>query len=163
MVAVRHTLSSALALLLAANANAFRSCDIGDSHAYSAATRYTVGEIDFDDASGLAAGTDTTYNFTNAGSETATECHVTYELTGNYVPGVEVFVLDGTRTNYSPSCPSRSLNTEYPPNRFYSLQLEVDNRGRARVSLADSGEVIALGSWGAGRAVYKTEEKCSYF
>jgi hypothetical protein len=163
MVTARYTLSFVLALLPAANVNAFRSCGSDISSAYSAATRYTVGEIDFDDISGLAAGTETTYNYTNSADDTARECHVTYELSGTYVPGVEVLVLDATRTNYSPSCPSRTLEMDYPPGRLYSLQLELESGGRARVSLADSGEFVALGTWGAGRAVYKTEEKCTYF
>jgi hypothetical protein len=149
--------------MLVANANAFRTCDIADSHAYTAVTRYTVGEIDFDGASGLAAGTETTYNYANAAGGSTSECHVTYELHGNYVPGVEVFVLAATRSNYSPSCSSRGFELEYPADRLYSLQLEIDDVGRTVVSSADSGEFIARGSWGAGRAVYKTDEKCSYF
>ena len=163
MNTVRYALLVAPALVLAAETHAFRSCGTDVGNAYSAATRYTVGEIDFDDTSGLAAGTETTYNYSNSAGDTATECHVTYELSGTYVPGVEVFVLDATRTNYSPSCPSRNLDMEYPPNRLYSLQLELNDGGRARVSLADNGEVFAQGSWGAGRAVYKTEEHCTYF
>ena len=53
-----------LALLLAAKVNAFRSCGNDISSAYSAATRYTVGEIDFDDINGLAAGTQVVFGGT---------------------------------------------------------------------------------------------------
>lgn len=147
----------------AADTWAFRSCQQPDSDAWAAATRYVVGEIDFDSETGRAAGTETTYNYANQYGEGVNECHVTYELSGSYVPGVEVFVLDATRTNYSPSCPPREFEIEYPPSRLYAMQMEFGDGGLAVVSSADSGEFLARGTWHEGRAMYKTDETCTIF
>lgn len=150
-------------LALATSAHGFRTCDTPDSQAYVASTRYVVGEIEFDGETGIAAGTETNYNYSNELADGGSECHVTYELSGSYVPGVEVFVLDATRTNYSPSCPSSSFEIDYPASRMYAMQMEFNEGGVALVSSADSGELVARGSWHAGRAMYKTPETCTIF
>ncbi|MCB1731016.1 MAG: hypothetical protein KDI21_11115 [Halieaceae bacterium] len=152
-----------LALGWMSGASGFRSCDIADSYAWSASTHYTVGEIAFDAVTGTASGTETRYNFSNDASDGAGECHVTYELTGTYDVGVEVFTLDATRTNYSESCAPALLGVEYPQSRLYALQMAFGEDGTARVSSAASGEMLASGSWQAGRAVYKTPEECTLF
>ncbi|MBK6511134.1 MAG: hypothetical protein IPG06_18000 [Haliea sp.] len=87
-----------LIVLSANTVAAFRNCNTQDSDAWSASTRYTVGEISFDAASGLASGTETNYNYSNAHADGIGECHVTYELSGTYVPVVEVFVLNARRS-----------------------------------------------------------------
>ncbi len=152
-----------LALVWSANGSAFRNCGTQDSEAWMAATRYTVGELAFDDTTGFASGTETFYNYSNAYESGTGECHVTYELSGSYVPGVEVFVLSATRTNYSSSCPPALLHIEYPPTMTHSFQMEYAVDGSAVVNSADSGEPVAGGSWQPGKAVYKTGEQCSIF
>lgn len=152
-----------LALGWAQAASGFRTCDMPDSHAWSAATHYTVGEIAFDATTGTASGTETRYNYSNDTSQGGGECHVTYELTGTYDVGVEVFTLDATRTNYSESCAPALLGAEYPASRLYALQMAFSEDGTALVSSAASGEMLASGSWQAGRAVYKTAEDCTIF
>jgi len=157
------SIASGLALIWASSASAFRTCETQDSDAWSASTRYTVGELSFDDATGSASGTETFYNYSNTYAAESGECHVTYELAGSYVAGVEVFVLNATRTNYSDSCPPALLRIEYPETLSHSFQMEYASVGSAVVNSADSGEQLAGGSWQPGRAVYKTGEKCSIF
>lgn len=152
-----------LGLVCIADAMAFRNCDTPNSHAWSASTHYTVGEIAFDGTTGLASGTETRYNYSNHYSNGASECHVTYELSGSYDPVVEVFTFNGTRSNYSDSCPPDMLGVEYPESRLYSLQMEFAEDGSAIVSAAESGESIASGSWDTGRATYKIGEQCTIF
>jgi hypothetical protein len=155
---------TAVALLWTTSASAFRSCEIPDSHAYRAFTRYVVGEIAFDESAGSANGTETTYNYTNQLVDGFSECHVTYELSGSYVPGQQgVFVLDATRTNFSDTCPSRFVEIQYPESRLYAFQARFGDDGHLVVSVAGSGEFLADGNWAAGRALYKTEEKCTIF
>jgi hypothetical protein len=164
MIAKKATFSAmCMLLVLAGNAYGFRSCDIPDSHAWSAATRYTVAELDFDETTGLVTGTETIYNYSNHFSDGHGECHVTYELSGSYVPGVEVFLVDGRRTNYSDSCPGELLSVEFPPAVLHSMQMEYDDGGSAVVKTADSGEFLAHGSWEPGKATYKTGEVCTIF
>lgn len=145
------------------SASAFRNCDTQDSYAWSADSHYTVGEIAFDSTTGEASGTETRYNYSNHYPNDALECHVTYELIGTYNPGVEVFTLSATRTNYSDSCPPGLLKVEYPESRLYALQMKFTADGSAQVSRAESGELLATGSWESGRAMYKTGEQCSAF
>ncbi len=156
-------LSTTLLMLEVGPASAFRNCGNEDSEAWSAATRYTVGELAFDDTTGLASGTETIYNYSNAYDTRLGECHVTYELSGSYVPGVEVFVLNGTRSNYSETCPPELLRIEYPADLLLSFQMEPAQDGSAVVSSADSGAHLADGSWQPGKAVFKTGEHCSIF
>ena len=151
-----------LALYWAQGASGFRGCASADSDAWSASSHYTVGEIAFDVVTGVASGTETRYNYSND-PDAGGECHVTYELTGTYNAGVEVFTLDATRTNYSESCAPGLLGVEYPPRRLYALQMAFAEDGSAMVSSAASGELLASGSWAAGRAVYKTPEECTVF
>jgi hypothetical protein len=150
-------------LLWSGGAAAFRTCDVENSHAYAASTQYVVGEIAFDQMTGLASGTKTIYNYANQDAAGFTECHVTYELSGSYTPGAEMFVLDGRRTNYSAACPSKLVDLEYPTDLTYSLQMTFGANGTSTVSVADSGEFLASGSWEAGMTVYKTSESCTIF
>ncbi|MEE4143460.1 MAG: hypothetical protein V2I26_01560 [Halieaceae bacterium] len=157
------SIAGGLALIWASGASGFRTCETQGSDAWSASTRYTVGELTFDDATGYASGTETFYNYSNSYAAGPGECHVTYELSGSYVPGVEVFVLNATRTNYSDSCPHSLLRIEYPETLSHSFQMAYADDGSAVVNSADSGELVAGGSWQPGRAVFKTGEQCSIF
>ncbi len=149
-------------LVLSANTvAAFRNCNTQDSDAWSASTRYTVGELNFDAASGLASGTETNYNYSNAHADGIGECHVTYELSGTYVPVVEVFVLNARRSNYSDTCSDALLRVEYPSDRFLTLQVELAPGGSAVVHNVENGDFPAFGIWQAGTVVYKTQEQCS--
>jgi len=152
-----------LALCWASGAAGFRNCGVQYGDAWSADSHYTVGEIAFDGTTGTASGTETRYNYSNHSADGVGECHVTYELTGTYDAGVEVFTFDAIRTNHSASCPPFLLGVEYPPDRLYALQMAFAEDGSAEVRSADSGETVASGSWASGRAVYKTEEKCTIF
>ena len=154
---------SGLAVVWAGNASAFRGCETENSDAWSAAASYTVGELAFDDTTGLASGTETIYNYSNTYPASIGECHVTYELSGSYVPGVEVFVLSATRTSHSESCPPALLSMEYPETTSHSFQMQPLEDGSAMMNSGDSGELLAQGSWQPGRAVYKTGERCSVF
>jgi len=155
-------LAGGIALAGVGTASAFRNCDMQDSDAWSAATSYTVGELSFDDVTGLASGTETLYNHSNA-YVTGEECHVTYELDGNYVPGSEVFVLSATRSSYSESCPPELLEVQYPVTMLRNFQMAVSGEGSARLNSADNGDFLADGSWRPGSAIYKTGERCSMF
>jgi len=155
-------LSFAIAALVAQHASAFRNCSIADSDAWLAETHYTVSELAFDDTTGTASGTETIYNYSNA-YPAGGECHVTYELSGSYVPGVEVFVLSATRSNYSDTCPDSVLHIQYPAIRLQTLQMNHGADGSAVVNSGDSGEFLADGSWQQGKAMYKTGEECSVF
>ena len=146
-----------------AAAAAFRNCDLENDHAYLATTHYMVGEIEFDAVTGTASGTKTIYNFSNQREDGFEECHVTYELTGSYTAGSGTLVLDARRTNFSPGCPRELIAGDYPADRTYALQVDFDDGGSAAVHAADNGDLLAQGSWGAGRAVYKTAETCTVF
>lgn len=150
-------------LFLPGSAAAFRSCDVENSHAYAASTQYVVGEIVFDQMTGLATGTKTIYNYANQDADGFTECHVTYELSGSYTPGAETFVLDARLANYSAFCPQKLIDINYPTELTFSLQMEFGADGTSQVSIADSGEFLAHGSWEAGSALYKTSESCVIF
>ncbi len=150
-------------LLWPAAAAAFRNCQIENSDAYLASTRYVVGEIEFDAVTGEASGTKTIYNYSNRRQDAFQECHVTYELSGSYSAGSGMFVLDARRTNFSQECPRDMIAETYPADRTYALQIDFDHSGSAAVSLADNGELFAQGSWEAGRTVYKTAETCTVF
>jgi hypothetical protein len=58
-------LISSLTLAWSGGSSAFRGCDTENSFAFSASTQYAVGEIAFDTATGVANGTETTYNYSN--------------------------------------------------------------------------------------------------
>ena len=156
-------IASGFALVWANGASGFRNCETQESAAWNASTRYTVGELAFDDVTGSASGTETFYNYSNTYAAGPGECHVTYELNGSYVAGVEVFVLSATRTNYSDSCPAALLRIEYPESLSHSFQVEYAQDGSVVFNSADSGEPLAGGSWQEGRAVYKTGEQCAIF
>jgi hypothetical protein len=151
------------AMIWAGEASGFRNCEVEDSDAWTAATSYTVGELTFSDTTGLASGTETIYNYSNAYATGGGECHVTYELNGNYVSGSEVFVLSATRSNYSDTCPAAVLATQYPATILHNFQMEHSQDGSAVLNSGDNGDFLADGSWQSGRAVYKTGERCSLF
>jgi hypothetical protein len=151
------------ALFFAPQTSAFRSCEVEYTDAYLAATRYVVTEITFDPTTGLASGTETTYNHTNSGPEGHHECHVTYELSGILEPASGAAVLTGRRTNHSVSCRPDFIAAGYPQERLYALQIELAADGKTRVELADSGELLAYGDWSAGATVFRTEETCTAF
>ncbi len=150
-------------LLFALQAQGFRNCEPADGDAWSASTAYLVGEITFDETTGLASGTETRYNYGNTYGAGTGECHVTYELNGNYVAGVEVFTFSATRTNFSDSCPQRLLASDFPEHRLYALQIELAPDGVAVVHRADNQDYLAAGTWLPGRAMYKTPEQCTIF
>ncbi len=147
----------------ASGAGAFRVCDIENSYAFSAATQYRVGEIAFDDTTGLVHGTETTYNYTNRDFDGFTECHVTYEFSGIVESGSGTFVLEARRTNYSPACPKDILEIKYPGHRRHVLQIEFETDGHSKVRRADNGELFSNGEWQAGRVTYSTPEVCTIF
>mgnify|MGYP001826845049 FL=1 len=161
---VRH---KALAAMLVAvgsipgGAHAFRACDSAYGDAYTAST-YTVGEFEFDFVTGLASGTQTTYNHPLAEAAGFSECHVTYALSGSYAPGSGTFVLEGERSSYSADCPANLIDADYPASRYIALQVLFLEDGSSEVSAADSGELVARGSWRPGQAHFKTEESCRY-
>jgi hypothetical protein len=142
---------------------AFRVCDTKNSYAFSAVTQYRVGEIAFDDETGLVSGTETTYNYTNQDFEGFTECHVTYEFSGIVESGSGTFILDAQRTNYSPACPGDLIDTKYPPHQRHVLQIAFEADGTSQVHSADSGELLTSGEWEAGRVTYNTPEVCTIF
>lgn len=161
---IKQTILSSVLLvsLLGPNTGfAFRTCASEATDIYSAATRYVVGEIDFDDATGEASGTETTYNYVNRDSEGHNECHVTYELSGIVEPGSGTFVLDAQRTNHSATCALDLLEAKYPEKSLYVLQMTFAGDGTTRVHVADSGEFFANGDWHSGKTVYKTSEGCT--
>ena len=144
-------------------AAAFRVCDTDNSYAFSAATQYTVGEITFDDTTGLVSGTETTYNYTNRDLEGLSECHITYEFSGIVESGSGTFVIDAQRTNYSPSCPDDLIDIKYPSQRRQVLQIKFETDGSSEVRSADSGELLTNAEWETGRVAYSTPEKCTIF
>jgi hypothetical protein len=152
-----------IAAICAGEVRAFRACDVDNSDAYTASTQYVVGEIAFDPATGIASGTETTYNHSNASLQGLGECHVTYELTGSFESSSGTMVLDARRTNHSVSCSPEFIEASYPPERLYALLIELGGDGRALVHLADNGELIAQGEWSTGSTAYRTRETCSIF
>jgi hypothetical protein len=152
------------AILLAhQSVSAFRGCGNGDSDAWSATTKYTIGELVFDNTTGMASGRETIYNYSNSYDALLGECHVTYELSGNYVSGVEFFLLDGTRSSYSNTCPDELLETEFPPDLLFSIQMQRTQDGSVTVTSTSSGQHVARGSWTSGSVYYKTDEQCQIF
>ncbi len=148
---------------VALHANAFRSCDVEYSEAYLATTQYKVTELSFDFASGVASGTETTYNHSNNAASQSTECHVTYELAGSIEPVSGVVVLNAHRSNHSVSCPEVAVEQAYPTDRLYALVLEFNDDGRTQVRLADNGDLVATGDWAEGVTAFRTGEVCSLF
>jgi len=140
---------------------AFRACSTDAVDIYSATTRYVVGEITFDSATGQASGTETTYNYADPDFEGFHECHVTYELSGIIEPGSGTFVLDARRTNYSSACPAGLIDARYPGQQLYVFQMTFEMDGTSKVHIADNGEFFADGDWDAGRTFYRTGEKCT--
>ena len=148
--------------LVSGSAQAFRACDTAYSDAYTAST-YTVGEFEFDPTTGLASGTQTTYNHPLAEAAGFSECHVTYALAGSFTPGSGTFVLDGERSSHSADCPARLVDADYPASRYIALQIVLLEDGSTEVSAADSGELLARGSWTPGQTHFKTVESCRFF
>lgn len=144
-------------------ATAFRNCDLNYSDAWFASTRYTVDEIEFDPVTGTASGTRTIYNFANHYGDGVDACHVTYELSGSYGAASGTFVLDARRTNFSLACPPEIIARDYPVEATYALQMQFKTGGSATVNRADSGELVAAGTWEEGKTVFKTPETCTYF
>jgi hypothetical protein len=144
-------------------ASAFRSCVAEHSDAYTASTRYVVGEIAFDPTTGTASGTETTYNHSNAAFPGFGECHVTYELSGSFESASGTLVLDARRTNHSAACPPDFIATGYPAERLYALLIKLGGDGSTLVHLADNGELIAQGEWSPGSTAYRTPETCTMF
>jgi hypothetical protein len=142
-------------------AHAFRACDNAYGDAFTAST-YTVGELEFDPVTGLATGTQTTYNHPLAEAAGFSECHVTYALSGSYTPVAGTFVLDGERSSYSADCPSHLIDADYPASRYIDLQMVFLEDGSSEVAAADSGELLARGSWRPGQTHFKTKESCRY-
>ena len=164
MVKRKHIIPTLMLILAwSSSAAAFRVCDAENSYAFSAATQYKVGEIAFDDTTGLVSGTETTYNYTNQDFEGFIECHVTYEFSGVVESGSGTFVLDAQRTNYSPACPGDLIDLKYPSKRRHVLQISFETDGFSEVRSADSGELLTNGEWEAGRVAYSTTEKCTIF
>jgi len=161
---VRH---KALAAILVAagtvsgGAHAFRACDSAYGDTFTAST-YTVGEIEFDPVTGLATGTQTTYNHPLAEAAGFSECHVTYDLSGSYTPGSDTFVLEGERSSHSFECPARLIDADYPASRYIALQMVFLEDGSSEVTAADSGELLGRGGWRPGQTHFKTEESCRY-
>ena len=156
-------IAPAIVLLWSASAAGFRACDIDNSYAFSAATRYVVGEISFDPVTGQASGTETTYNYANQDDDGFTECHVTYKLSGIFEPGTGTFLLDTERTNHSVTCQEDFISINYPDTGRYALQMDFDPDGTSLVNSADSGQLVASGEWRPGRTNYKTIEECTIF
>ena len=140
---------------------AFRGCNTGDDGVYATATRYVVGEVTYEGATGQASGTETTYNHIDREFEGFTECHVTYELTGSYEASSGTLILDALRSNHSIECPADLIAATYPANQYYALQMQLQTDGEAEVRFADSGELLAKGRWGSGKMTYRTTEKCT--
>ena len=164
-MAVRISVLLVLVVSFAAakNALAFRSCDAENSDAYTASTQYVVGEIAFDPITGIASGTETTYNHSNTAFEDFGECHVTYELSGSFESASGTLVLDARRTNHSAACPPDFIAVDYPAERLYALLIELGGDGSTLVHLADNGELIAQGEWSPGSTAYRTPETCTMF
>lgn len=158
-----YLLASCIALSHPLTAFAFRSCTVENSQAFSAATRYVVGEIAFDHITGQASGTETTYNHANNRPGEFGECHVTYALSGSFESASGTLVLDARRTNHSATCPPELVAAEYPAERLYALVMRLSGDGHALVHRADSGELLARGEWSAGATSYKTREICTMF
>ena len=164
LVTMMHRLLPLLAAMLFADAAlAFRSCDLENSEAFEARTRYVVGEIDFDAVTGAAGGTETTYNYSNRGEAGFTECHVTYELSGSYEPVSRTFLLNARRSNHSSVCPASLIKFRYPDELVYSLQVSFADDGEPVVLQAASGQFFAEATWSEGRTAYKTGEECTIF
>jgi hypothetical protein len=164
MVMVKHTfftLVAAISLVWSSAGYAFRACDDDNIDVYSAATRYVVGQISYDEATGQANGTETTYNYGNRDFEGFIECHVTYELSGIIEVGSSTFVLDARRTNHSAVCPSEMIDAQYPSETLYVFQMDFKSDGTSKVHLGSSGELFASGDWKDGKTVYQTPEECA--
>lgn len=143
--------------------HAFRTCDMNNSFAFSAATQYMVGEILFDETTGQATGTETIYNHANREFEGFTVCHVTYEFSGVFEPSSGTLVLDGTRTSHSATCPGDLIALTYPSERLYALYVEFEGNGRTAVHSATSGELLAQGDLDGAAIAYRTGEECTIF
>jgi hypothetical protein len=139
---------------------AFRDCGVEDSGAWAALSRYVVGELGYDDATGATSGTETHYNFSNLEPRGVAECHVTYELDGVFESFNGAFMLEARRSNLSPNCDPGFIDTEYPEFLSYYLEVRFSADGRAEMRRSDTGEVYASGDWGHGALAYKTEERC---
>jgi hypothetical protein len=150
-----------LLLAVADHGHAFRNCQIdGDSAAFRGSSRYLVGELALEAASGTASGTETHYNYSNTGPAGLDECHVTYELTGIYDVGSALLLLDAELTNQSRNCDPDFVDARYPDYRSYTLSLQRSPDGLTELIDADSGEVLAIGDPADRTLLYRTDESC---
>lgn len=154
-------LVTAVSLMWSNTGYAFRVCNDENIDVYSASTRYVVGEISYDEMSGEANGTETTYNYGNRDFEGFIECHVTYELSGIIEAGSSTFVLNAKRTNHSAICPAALIEAQYPSESLYVFQMHFESDGTSQVHLGNSGELFASGDWKDGKTFYRTPEECS--
>lgn len=161
----RRRLSVLVPLLLLATAehgHAFRNCQIdGDSAAFRGSSGYLVGELAYESSSGSASGTETHYNYSNAGPVGLSECHVTYELNGIYDGTSALLVLDAERTNQSRGCDQAFVENSFPGYRSYTFTLRESLDGLTELVDAGSGLVLAIGDPADGVLLYRTEESCS--
>jgi len=149
------------ATLVSLPALAFRNCDsLMDSGAFRGESRYLVGELAFDAASGSATGTETHYNYSNEDASGVRECHVTYDIDGIYQADAGLFLLEARLVNQSRSCDADYVVGNFPETRSYVLQALLQPNGQAELLRGDSGETLALGNWSDGSLSYKTREVC---
>lgn len=158
-----RVVSLALILLLSAAGpvQAFRNCQIdGDSAAFRGSSRYLVGELTYEASSGTASGTETHYNYTNAGPAGLNECHVTYELTGIYDDAGALLLLDAELTNQSHGCDPDFVDADFPDYRSYTITLRKSHDGITELLDSGSGSVLASGDPAEGTLLYRTDEAC---
>ena len=158
-----RALNLALVLFLGggAPAQAFRNCQIdGDSAAFRGSSRYLVGELTYEAASGAASGTETHYNYSNVGPAGLNECHVTYELSGIYDDAGALLLLDAELTNQSHGCDPDFVDAEFPDYRSYTITLRKSDEGITELLDAGSGIVLARGDPAEGTLLYRTDEAC---
>ncbi len=140
---------------------AFRDCGVEDSGAWSALSRYVVGELGYDNDTGATSGTETHYNYSNLPPRGVVECHVTYELDGVFEAYNGAFMLEARRSNLSASCDPDFVAAEYPESMSYYLEVAVGEDGIAEMRRSDTGELYATGDWRSSGLAYKTDEQCS--
>jgi len=147
-----------------AQCQAFRNCDPSlDSDVFRGSSYYFIGELEFDENGGAARGTETHYNYSNAGEQGVVACHVTYSTSGIYDPASALFLLDAERSGHSHDCESEFIEIAYPLVTSYTLQVSVRANGLFDVVRADSGEEVGTGSWEEGAVSYKTAEVCELY
>ncbi|KAA1189139.1 hypothetical protein F0M18_15800 [Pseudohalioglobus sediminis] len=145
-------------------AQAFRNCDPSqDSTGFRGSSRYYIGELQFDAATGDTIGTETHYNYSNPGDDDIVECHVTYAITGVFDAAGQLFLLDAERSGFSRGCDSEFIAVNYPELTSYTLQVSRAEDDTVEVVRADSGEAVGEGNWHDGSVSYKTQETCELY